>query len=465
VRRFLPKSLIGQIAVLMGVALLFAQAVNFTLILSERQRLSLAQNEGPAIARFVALAQQVAAATPDERAELTEGARRRNRFEIAAAPAVADGASERRLEGRLRSVAAENGLTIRDARAAVSDELPRARRREGARRAPEAAGAEWDWLGAAGRGQRQLQTLLLSVRLEDGSWFNGRMVTPRRDPWLAARLAGATLLLYLIVLGAMVLIAARLTRPLRDLAAAADHFEGRGDAHYVEPRGPEDLRRAIESFNAMNARVTAMLDEKDRMLGAIGHDLRTPLASLRIRAESVEPDEREKMVGTIEEMTAMLDDTLVLARSGRAREEARTMDVCALVDTVVEEFRELGMDVELASGGRQVACVRPNLLRRAVRNLIDNAVKYAGAARVAVGASSDRVIVEVADSGQGIPKAELAAVQEPFQRLETSRSRETGGSGLGLTIARAVALNHRGELQLENRPEGGLAARILLPRA
>jgi signal transduction histidine kinase len=464
VRRFLPKSLIGQIAVLMGVALLFAQAVNFTLILSERQRLSLAQNEGPAIARFVALAQQMAVATLEDRAELTQAPRRRNRFELAAAPTVPDGASERRLENRLRSAAAENGLAISDARAAVSSELPRSRRGDGTRRAPEAAG-EQDWLGWGSRpGQRQLQTLLLSVQLEDGTWFNGRMVTPRRDPWLAARLAGATLLLYLIVLGAMVLIAARLTRPLRDLATAADRFEGRGDALYVEPRGPEDLRRAIESFNAMNARVTAMLDEKDRMLGAIGHDLRTPLASLRIRAEAVQPGEREKIVGTIEEMTAMLDDTLVLARSGRAREEARAMDVCALIDTVVEEFRELGKDVELAAGGRQVACVRPNLLRRAVRNLIDNAVKYSGAARVAVGASSDRVIIEVADSGPGIPEADLAAVQEPFQRLEASRSRETGGSGLGLTIARAVALNHRGELQLENRPEGGLAARILLPR-
>ncbi|MFN3944951.1 MAG: sensor histidine kinase [Allosphingosinicella sp.] len=451
-KRLMPESLIGQIALLMGAALLFAQAVNFALILTERQRLSLAQIEGPAIGRFVTFAQDVAAAPTAERAALAGERRRRSRYSIGPEPLVAAGAGDRRLEDRLRAAAAEAGLPILDARAAVSDEVPRFGR--GKNRPPDS------------RMRRELQTLMLSVQLQDRSWLNARMVTPRRDPWLAARLAGATLLLYLIVLGAMVMIAARLARPLRDLASAADRFEGRGDAPQVEPRGPADLQRAIESFNAMNARVTAMLDEKDRMLGAIGHDLRTPLASLRIRAESMEPEEeRQKMIATIEEMTAMLDDTLVLARSGRAREPARAIDVSALVDALVEEYRELGQDVELASGGRQVACVRPNLLRRAVRNLIDNAVKYAGSARVAVGASADRVIVDVTDSGPGIPEAALASVQEPFQRLEASRNRETGGSGLGLTIARAVALNHGGELRLENRPEGGLSARLFLPKA
>jgi signal transduction histidine kinase len=462
VRRLLPKSLIGQIAVLMGVALLIAQAVNFTLILTERQRLSLAQNEGPAISRFVAFAQEVAAAPPEEREALIGDRPRRSRYALGPEPLVAPGAGDTRLENRLRSVAAENGLRIRDARAAISDEVPRFGRPYG----PRGGGERRRQGTSEDRMQRRLQTLLLSVQLEDGSWFNGRMATPRRDPWVAARLAGATLLLYLILLGAMVWIAARLTRPLRDLAAAADRFEGRGEAPRVEPRGPADLQRAIDSFNAMNARVAAMLDEKDRMLGAIGHDLRTPLASLRIRAESMEPEEeRQKMIATIEEMTEMLDDTLVLARSGRAREAARAMDVCALADTLVEEFRDMGADVELVSAGRQVAHVRPNLLRRAVRNLIDNAVKYAGSARVAVGASADRVIVEVADSGPGIADGDIAAVQEPFRRLESSRNRETGGTGLGLAIARAVALNHGGELTLENRSEGGLSARILLPKA
>jgi signal transduction histidine kinase len=197
------------------------------------------------------------------------------------------------------------------------------------------------------------------------------------------------------------------------------------------------------------------------MLGAIGHDLRTPLASLRIRAESVEPaEDRAAMIATIEEMAAMLDDTLALARSGRAVEEVRAVDLAALADTVVEEYRALGNDVVLAEGASGSARVQPRLLRRAVRNLVANAVAYAGAAQVAVRTNRADVLIEVIDSGPGIAEAELGKVLEPFYRVEPSRSRETGGSGLGLTLARAAAQAHGGELELENRPEGGLVARL-----
>jgi signal transduction histidine kinase len=290
------------------------------------------------------------------------------------------------------------------------------------------------------------------------------MMVPRPNAWLALRTALATLLTYLIVLGAVVWIAARLGRPLRDLTEAAQRFQGRGEVPHVQPSGPADLRRAILAFNAMGERVSAMLDEKDRMLGAIGHDLRTPLASLRIRAESVEPDEESKrMIATIEEMTAMLDDTLALARSGRALEEPRVMDLRALADAVVEEYRALGQPVELAASERVTGRVQPNLLRRALRNLVENAVKYGAAARVGVRESGGAIALEVSDEGPGIPEGELARVQEPFYRIEPSRSRATGGSGLGLTLARAAALAHGGSLELENRPGGGLCARILLP--
>ena len=244
---------------------------------------------------------------------------------------------------------------------------------------------------AASRRGRRFRALILSVQLADGNWFNGRLAVPRPDPWIALRLAASTLLLYFFLLAAMIWIAARLARPLRNLTAAADRFQGRGEAPQVEPTGPADLKRAILAFNAMSARVSAMLDEKDRMLGAIGHDMRTPLASLRIRAESVEPeDERQRMIATIEEMTAMLDDTLALARTGRAGEKVRQVDLNALADAVVEEFRALGHDVEMMEGARQTAPVQPNLLRRALRNLIDNGVKYGGAVKVAVLAAGER---------------------------------------------------------------------------
>ena len=443
-KRLLPKSLIGQIALVMAAALLVAQAINFNLIFSERQRATLAQIEGPAISRFVQFAQRLAPLGADQRALLLPGPGRRTRFSIGSESLVRGEPRDPRIEQRIRETAAEQNIPLSQVRAAVSDEVPeRLRRRRG----------------------RSFQTLLLSGRLPDGSWVNARMITARPSPWIGLRVLGSTLLIYLIVLGAMIWIAARLARPLRDLTAAAERFEGRGEAPQVTPRGPADVQRAILAFNAMSARVSAMLDEKDRMLGAIGHDLRTPLASLRIRAENVEPEEeRQKMAATIEEITSMLDDTLALARSGRAAEPARNVDLGALADAVVEEFHALGHDVEMESPERRIACVQPHLLRRAVRNLIENAVKYGGAARVAVRPLGDQVAIEVSDGGPGIPEAEMENVQEPFYRLEASRSRETGGSGLGLTLARAAAQAHGGRLELENRPEGGLLARILLPR-
>ena len=456
-KTFLPRSLIGQLALVMAVALLVAQAINFTLIFTERQRVSRAQTEGPAVSRFVLLAQRLAPLDAAERAALLPERGRRGRYAIGAESLVPPGASDAALLERLRETAAANGLALRDARAAISDEIPVDTRV----RARLMAKAE----GRMDRRLRRLHTLILSVQMADGSWLNARMLTPRPNPWLAVRPLVATLLIYLVILGAIVWMATRLARPLRDLAGAAESFQGRGEAPRVEPRGPEDVRRAILAFNAMSARVGAMLDEKDRMLGAIGHDLRTPLASLRIRAESVEPEEeRRSMIATIEEMTAMLDDTLALARSGRTGEEARAVDLSALADAVAEEFRALGHAVESEDGPRIVARVRANVLRRMVRNLVENAIKYAGAATVAVRDRGDAIALEIADRGPGIAEAELERIQEPFYRVEPSRSRETGGSGLGLALARAAAQAHGGRLELGNREGGGLVAAIVLPK-
>ena len=454
-KRFLPKSLTGQLALVMALALLVAQAINFGIAFGERTRAVRTQIEGPAVARFVGLAQRAAPMPAAQRPSLIdERGRRRGRYSFDAEPIVPAQSSDERITTRIRDQANDVGLQIRDARAMVSDDPPPPPRfRTNEPRDP----------GPPDR-ERMSQTLRLALQFQDGTWLNGRMFTPRPDPLIWLRLAASTLLIYFILLGAVVLIAIRLGRPLKDLTAAAKSFEGRGEAPKVEERGPADVRRALVAFNAMSERVSAMLDEKDRMLGAIGHDMRTPLASLRIRVESMEPPaERAKVIGTLEEMTAMLEDTLALARAGRATEPVRPVDLSALADAVVEEFVTLGQAVEMFAGERLVAEVQPNLLRRALRNLIENAVRHAGSATVSVRAAGDWIAIEVADDGPGIPETELANVMEPFVRLEASRNRETGGSGLGLTLARSAAQAHRGRLELENRSEGGLIARILLP--
>lgn len=441
-KRLFPRSLIGQMALLIGAALLIAQLVNFTLTLSDRQKLSLAQNEGPAITRFTSVATDVGGAQPDFRQPLVADASRRGaQFRLEPQSAIApDTVRDSAVEERVRDSLTSNGLPASDIRAAFS----------------EARG---------GRGH-DLRILSLSADLGAAGWLNARLATPRPDPWLAVRLGAATLLLYLIVLGATLFLAVRIVRPLRDLTLAARSFGGREAPPEVAPRGPSDLRRAIEAFNAMNRRLVSLLDEKDRMLGAIGHDLRTPLASLRIRAEAVEDAEgRERMVATLDEMAAMLEDILILARTGRSREEGRPVDLAALADAVVEEFHDLGADAEMEESPRQVAEVQPNLIRRAIRNLVDNAIKYGGSARASVRREGDAVLIEVRDHGPGLPPDELARAAEPFHRAESSRSRETGGAGLGLAIARAVAESHGGELRLANAEGGGLVATLVLPTA
>jgi signal transduction histidine kinase len=306
--------------------------------------------------------------------------------------------------------------------------------------------------------------MLLSVELSNGQWLNARLYVPGQPPLLTPELGLATLLLYLFVLSAAVLIAVRLARPLGDLTSAAEAFQGRNEPREVEPRGPADLRNAIEAFNAMNRRLADLLEEKDRTLGAIGHDLRTPLASLRIRAESVEPaEDRERMIATIEEMTATLQDILTLARVGRSREPFEASDISELARSIAGEFGELGHGVEFRSGGPHLLEVQPVLLRRAIRNLVDNALKYGGDATVEVSAAGDLATIGVLDNGPGLGPGEAERAPSAFYRGEPSRNRETGGAGLGLSIAKAVAEAHGGALVLKNREGGGLEARIELP--
>ncbi|WP_116090732.1 sensor histidine kinase [Sphingomonas crusticola] len=446
-KRFLPTSLAGQMALLLGLALLVAQLANFALILNERQKLGLAQSEGPAIITFATVADDYGDAAPIFRQAVIEDQSRRGaRFAEAAQSGIGESERDTALETQIDAALAKAGATARSVRAARgpgTDVNPRTGRR---REVPP-----------------DIQLLRIAAQQQDGKWLTARMATPRRDPLLALRLGAATLLLYLLVLGATIWIAVRIARPLRDLTRAAGRFQGRDEPIAVPSRGPGDVVRAIEAFNAMRHRVTALLDEKDHMLGAIGHDLRTPLASLRIRVESMEPrEEREAAIAKIEEMTAMLEDILVLARTGRARETAREVDLAALAEALVEEYRELGQPVSFVESARQVAAVQPDLIRRALRNLIDNAVKYGGSARVSVARTADGVAVTVADEGPGIDAAERQRVLQPFQRLEGSRNRGTGGAGLGLAIASSVAESHGGRLILADNVPRGLKASILL---
>ncbi|MEE4287743.1 MAG: HAMP domain-containing sensor histidine kinase, partial [Erythrobacter sp.] len=317
--------------------------------------------------------------------------------------------------------------------------------------------------------------LVAAIRREPGgTWEAARVAVPADRKGALAVLIFQTLVILVALVAILYFVLRRITRPLAVLTDRVSDFSRRPDkAVVLAETGPSDTRRLIAAHNAMETRIAALLDEKDVMLGAIGHDLKTPLAALRVRIESV-PDEvqRARMAATIEDITRTLDDILALARVGRGRSDAdarEAVDIAALAESVVEEFEDLGEPATMVlpeGGPRLVARVQETWLKRALRNLVGNAVRYGGAARVSVAArDGGGIVLRVEDDGPGIPADRIADMLEPFTRGEASRNRATGGAGLGLTLARAIAEAHEGELVLENRAAGGLRAEIRLPRA
>ena len=304
----------------------------------------------------------------------------------------------------------------------------------------------------------------LAVALDSGDWLNIAYAKPPPPDWPIQSYISLAVGAVAISLVAF-LTARRIARPLRQLALAAEGF-GRGeDGVPLQEAGPRDIQQTAAAFNRMRSRLRRLIEDRTRMLAALGHDLRTPITALRLRAEFVgDAGVRDRLIDTLDEMQAMTEGALAFVREEEAAGKAtRSIDLAALLDSLCDDLADLGCDVTLAACGRTPYRCRPEALRRAVRNLIQNAVRYGGRARVALRHLGEGVEITVDDDGPGIPEAELEHVFVPFVRLERSRNRETGGVGLGLSIARTVARDHGGDILLANRPEGGLRATIRLP--
>ncbi|PST20657.1 HAMP domain-containing protein [Mesorhizobium plurifarium] len=304
----------------------------------------------------------------------------------------------------------------------------------------------------------------LAVQLSDGHWLNS--VYYKNMPsahWNTQSLVSLGITAATLALIG-VLVARRIARPMRRLAGAAEAL-GRGQS--IEPlpeTGPDDIRRTAEAFNRMQSRLTRFVEDRTRMLAAISHDLRTPLTSLRLRAEFVtDTDVQQRMMATIDEIQTMTEAALAFAREEAVTETTRAVDLTALIESLCDDLADLGEDVTFVDSPKIPYSCRPDALRRAVRNLIENAVRYGGEARVQVAETQSSIQILVEDKGPGIAEGDLERVFEPFFRLETSRNRETGGAGLGLSIARATARHHGGDITLL-RLDRGLRAIITLPK-
>ncbi|MDR3535443.1 MAG: ATP-binding protein [Acetobacteraceae bacterium] len=311
-------------------------------------------------------------------------------------------------------------------------------------------------------GWRSLQA---AIQLSDGQWLTFLAALPNTGPSISWQFTIAMAIMALIVVLASVWAVRRVTAPLGVLARAAERLGRDVNAPPVAEAGTREMRLAAHSFNEMQGRLQRLLENRTRMLAALSHDLRTPLTLLRLRTEGLhEGDERDRMLATIGELDAMIEATLKFARNEATAEPWRRTDMAALLASAVDDMADAGLPVTMEAAEPVVLECQPAALRRAISNLLDNAIKYGRSAHTRIATSPAAISIVIDDEGPGIPDADLRRVFEPFYRLEQSRSRETGGTGLGLSIALSVVQAHGGQITLINRPEGGLRATLSLPR-
>lgn len=310
-------------------------------------------------------------------------------------------------------------------------------------------------------GFRELQ---VAIPLRDGQWLTFETILPESGAAFSVRFLVSMAIMAVITLLVAVWVVRRVTAPLTALSKAALRLGEDLNAPPMPEVGTVETRQAAHAFNAMQARLRRMIEDRTRMLAAVSHDFRTPLTLLRLRVENVDdPAERDKMLSTIADLDAMVAATLAFASDGAKQALRRPTDLTALVASIVDDMADGGLALRMESSPPVVYECDPASLKRALTNLIDNAAKYGDSATVAIRETPRAIEITIDDTGPGIPETELTEVFEPLYRLESSRSRETGGMGLGLAIAESIVRAHGGRLAPSNRPEGGLRALIALP--
>lgn len=304
----------------------------------------------------------------------------------------------------------------------------------------------------------------VSVQLSDGVWLNTRARLPGPRPAPLSVIAAALVSIFIVGVGAA-LVSRQIGRPLADLANAARAL-GAGQTNVTAPvSGPADVQRASTAFNAMADRLGRQLNRQRQMLWALSHDLRTPITAIRLRAELLEDEAaRQRLLQSVEEMEQLTEQALSLARAGVSDEERTRVDLAEIAHTLGAELEDMGVNVTVDAPAPVITECRPSEIARAMRNLAENAAKYASGGTMRVTrAESGEAIVEVFDDGPGVPPELLEKLAAPFFRADDARSSQTNGAGLGLAIAQAIAEAHGGRLTFANRAPHGFSAKLALP--
>ncbi|MCW0002002.1 ATP-binding protein [Pararhizobium sp. YC-54] len=445
--RLLPSTLAGQLGTLLIAGILAAHLFSLAILSSESTDLLRASDRSQAVDRMSSLVKALDLVPKDRSSELVQSTSSRDHeFRITSQVTPNNNMNEAETQ-----LAQELRMLLAPREADVSVNLLESRDSSRAFGVPRLFG-------------RQVPAELhISIQLGDGSWLSSvsalQPSNRRLWRWLIPMAASGALVLIVVAL-----VVHWITRPLSELADAAERI-GRGeDVHHLSADGPVEVQATMTAFNSMRQRLTQFVRDRTQMLAAVGHDIRTPLTSLRLRVEMVDDDElRTAMVRTIDEMRQMIEATLSFARDDADVEEARSVDLVALLEATADDLAVTGQEIPVRGPDRLPVRCHPLRLKRAIANLLENALRYGGGAQIGVGLIEDTVVITIDDNGPGIVDSELAAVFEPFVRLDNSRSPETGGFGLGLATARSIVKSHGGDLTLLNRPGGGLRAQICLP--
>ncbi|KUP93624.1 ATP-binding protein [Tritonibacter horizontis] len=452
--KLLPRTLRAQIALLVLGVLILAQALSLWFFVDERSLAIQAAIGAEAAGRAANVAQLIEGAPPELHAQIVRAATSPLvRFDLTDEPSVAHGQHDDggAVEARIRALLQES--YSRDIRVEVHEieggllPLPNL--------SPEMAQMHAEMM----QGSLAAIEMELSIALSGGNWLNieTRFERPPLQRSQASNISFA-LTAGLLLVASFWFLLSRLTGPLNNLATASERL-GRGAAEGDLPVvGPKEVQDLTLAFNIMQDRLTRFVSDRTQMLAALAHDLRSPLTALRVRAEMVdEEDTRASLVASSEEMQRMIDATLDFAEGVGQHEEVQSVDLHDLITG-------MGSDkVQAGSQGPLIVSVKPSAMGRALRNLIENAIRYGNEARVSWERAGGEVVIAIDDRGPGIPDDQLEAVFGPYVRLEESRSLDTGGHGLGLSIARSIILEHGGSIRLKNRTDGGLRAEVTLP--
>ncbi len=495
-KKFLPKSLAGQLIAVLLLALVVAQLASFHILRDDRRLAFIFVSQQEVMSRTVSVVRLLNETEPALHKTIVAAASsRRLRFQLADRSAVGkddehegfDHFLEKRLAWELEEDAGEVRVAVHDEDDDEDDDraenadindghnpfwVPNDEKRfrewrdgRGGKFFGDRKGRRH--FGPRHRRSRLGMTIAIATKSGAKSWLNVYSLVPPTNPAIAISSLITIGIMAVLLVIIVIFMVRRATRPVAKLADSAERF-GRGeDVGLLPEMGPADIRKATRAFNEMQERLSRFVKDRTRMLAAITHDLRTPITSLRIRAEMIEDEEaREKILETLAEMQNLTEAALDFARQEASDEETRSVDLVALFDSLCADLADLGQAVEFKNNEPErlpYAC-HPLALKRALRNVIENAVRYGGQAEVDISLTDQEVCINVSDKGPGIPEEEREQIFEPFFRLEESRNRETGGIGLGLAIARTIVRSHGGDIRISDSEQGGAMFSICLPR-